>query len=239
MVVSNLRVNVTVPVLNEESKLESCIATLRSFLNQHCPYEREILIADNGSSDRTLEIAETLSGLYPEVQHIHLDERGRGRALKAAWVSSDADIVSYMDVDLSTDLGAFLPMIRALADGRYHIATGSRLRRGSRVIRSWNREIISRSYNVLVRVLFPGIRISDAQCGFKALTRKAVQELIPLIENNNWFFDTELLIRAKQHGYEIFEVPVSWKENPDSRVKIMRTAWEDLQGLARVRLIKR
>lgn len=239
MVVSNLRVNVTVPVLNEESKLESCIATLRSFLSQHCPYEWQILIADNGSSDRTLEIAKALTARYPEVDHIHLEERGRGRALKAAWVSNNADIVSYMDVDLSTDLGAFMPMIRALADNGYDVATGSRLRRGSQVKRSWKRELISRSYNLLIRILFPGTRFSDAQCGFKALTRKALQELIPSIDNNNWFFDTELLIRAKQRGYEIFEVPVTWRENPDSRVNIVKTAWEDLRGLLRVRLTKR
>ena len=197
------------------------------------------MVADNASKDRTLEIAKELADSYPgEVTYIHLDAKGRGRALKAAWQASDADVVSYMDVDLSTGLAHYMPMIEPLVRGEYHIATGSRLMPGSRVKRQIKREIVSRCYNLIVKIMFPARRFSDAQCGFKALSRKAVQDLIPYIVDNNWFFDSELLLRAEQNGYRVWEVPVEWIEDLDTRVKIVSTALEDLKGLWRVRTTK-
>ena len=165
---------------------------------------------------------------------MHLPEKGRGRALRKAWTESDADIVSYMDVDLSTDLGAFAPLIDSLIDSEYDMAIGSRLAPGARVERGFKREFISRTYNLMIRCLFRN-RFTDAQCGFKAITRRAVTNIVPLIEDQAWFFDTELLLLAERMGYRVFEVPVKWTDDPDSRVKIASTAWEDIKGLFRVR----
>jgi glycosyltransferase involved in cell wall biosynthesis len=233
------RVDVIIPVYNEEHDLGPSVTRLREFLLANCPYRWRIMVADNASKDRTLEIAKELAARYPgEVTYIHLDAKGRGRALKAAWQASDADVVSYMDVDLSTDLRHFMPMIDPLIRGEYHVATGSRLMPGSRVKRQLKREIISRCYNLIVKTMFPARRFYDAQCGFKAISRKAVIELIPYIVDNNWFFDSELLLRAEQCGYRVWEVPVEWIEDPDTRVKIVSTALEDLKGLWRVRTTK-
>jgi glycosyltransferase involved in cell wall biosynthesis len=233
------RVDVVIPVYNEEHDLGPSITRLREFLLANCPYHWRITVADNASRDRTLEIAQELAARYPgEVTYIHLDQKGRGRALKAAWRASDADVVSYMDVDLSTDLRHFMPMIDPLMRGEYHVATGSRLMSGSRVKRQLKREIISRCYNLIVKAMFPARSFYDAQCGFKAISHKAVQDLIPYIVDNAWFFDSELLLRAEQCGYRVWEIPVEWIEDPDTRVKIVSTALEDLKGLWRVRTTK-
>jgi glycosyltransferase involved in cell wall biosynthesis len=236
---ANKRVDVVIPVYNEERDLGPSVTRLREFLLANCPYKWRIMVADNASKDRTLEIARELAARYADdVTYIHLDQKGRGRALKAAWQKSDADVISYMDVDLSTNLRHFVPMIEPLVRGDYHIATGSRLMRGARVKRQLKREVVSRIYNLIVKVMFPSRRFSDAQCGFKAIDRKAVQDLIPYIVDNNWFFDSELLLRAEQNGYRVWEVPVEWIEDLDTRVKIVSTATEDLKGLWRVRTTK-
>ncbi len=229
-------VDVIIPVYNEERDLEPSITKLRAFLKQSCPYTWRIVVANNASTDRTLQIAQKLKTQHPgEVDYIHLDQKGRGRALKASWLASNADIVSYMDVDLSTNLSHFMPLIEPLAQGDYHIATGSRLMKGARVTRQPKREFISRAYNLIVKLMFPRRRFSDAQCGFKALSRKAVNDLIPHVVDTAWFFDSELLLRAEQNGYRVWEVPVEWIEDLDTRVKIFSTALEDLKGLWRVR----
>ncbi len=233
------RVDVVIPVYNEERDLGPSVTRLREFLLANCPYHWRIVVADNASKDRTLEIAGELAARYPgEVTYLHLDQKGRGRALKAAWQASDADVVSYMDVDLSTSLRHFMPLIEPLMRGEYHVATGSRLLHGARVERQLKREVISRIYNLIVKIMFPARRFADAQCGFKALDRQAVQHLIPYIVDNGWFFDSELLLRAEQNGYRVWEVPVEWIEDPDTRVKIVSTATEDLKGLWRVRTTK-
>ena len=227
-------VDVVIPVYNEEGVLERSISTLVAFLHARCPYHWRVVIADNASTDRTLEVAKRLSERISEVEVIHLADKGRGRALRRAWMESQADVVSYMDVDLSTNLEAFPLLIEALISGGYHLATGSRLMKGSATTRQWKREIISRCYNLLAKLMFFH-KVSDLQCGFKALTRRAVRELVPLIKDHSWFFDTELLLRAEQRGYRIYEIPVEWIEDLDTRVDILHTAWEDLKGLIRVR----
>ncbi len=227
--------DVVIPVLNEEAAIQPSTERLREFLLESVPHRCRVVIVDNGSTDKTKELGEMLAARYDDVSYLRLEERGRGRALRAAWLGSDADIVSYMDVDLSTNLRAFPSLIAPLADGTFDVAIGSRLKKGAAVTRQWKREVISRCYNLLVRVLFPHKRFSDAQCGFKALSRKAVDELVPSVEDRSWFFDTELLIRADQLGYAIFEVPVDWVEDLDSRVNILKTAWDDIKGLIRVR----
>jgi glycosyltransferase involved in cell wall biosynthesis len=231
--------DVVIPVYNEERDLAPNITKLRDFLVQSCPYRWRVVIANNASTDRTLEIAQALAEQYlGEVTYIHLEEKGRGRALKRAWLASTADVVCYMDVDLSTNLRHLMPLVEPIFAGRYHIAIGSRLMPGARVTRQLKREVISRAYNLIIKLMFPRRRFSDAQCGFKALSRQAVQDLVPYIQDNHWFFDSELLLRAEQCGYKIWEVPVEWIEDLDSRVKIIPTAIEDLKGLWRVRTTK-
>ena len=158
-----------------------------------------------------------------------------GRALRRAWLESDADVVSYMDVDLSTELEAFPALVDAIVVDGCHVATGSRLSKGSQTTRSPKREVVSRAYNLIIRAMH-WTSLADTQCGFKALSREAAQLLVPLVVNNHWFFDTELLLIAKKRGFRIREVPVTWREDPDTRVKVVKTALEDLRGLARLRL---
>ena len=227
-------VDVVIPVYNEEAALVHSITVLRNVLTAHLPYNWRIVIADNGSTDGTLSVATNLSQQYPSVSCLHLEKKGRGRALRKAWLESSADIVSYMDVDLSTRLDAFPLLIGAINDG-YDIAIGSRLIADSLVInRTVKRELTSRSYNLLIRAMFfPSFH--DAQCGFKAVKHHIAQELIPVIQDQAWFFDTELLLLAERKGYRIKEIPVEWTDDPDTRVRIARTAWEDVKGLFRLR----
>lgn len=234
-IVDDLRVDIVIPVLNEQAQLEGSITALRDWLTERSSHRWRIVIADNASTDGTQAIGRTLAERHDDVSYQRLEERGRGRALRHAWLSSDADIVSYMDVDLSTNLESFEPLVSSLTRGGYDVAIGSRLKRGANVSRQWKREIISRVYNLLIRAFFPRRRFSDAQCGFKALTRRAADEVVPLVRDEAWFFDSELLIRAEQRGFRVYEVPVKWIEDLDSRVRIARTAWEDIKGLVRVR----
>lgn len=228
-------VDIVIPVLNEEHSLPRCVETLAAFVSEHPDYRWAITVADNGSTDRTLEIARELSVKYPLVRSIHLDQRGRGRALKRAWGESDADVRCYMDVDLSTDIWKIPDLVKAVADEGYDVAIGSRLMRGSEVVgRTLKREITSRGYNLLIRLMFwPSFH--DAQCGFKAVSRRAAENLLPLVKDNAWFLDTELLLLAEAAGYRIKEIPVRWEDDPDTRVKVISTAWEDVKGLLRLR----
>ena len=226
-------IDVVIPVYNEEHVLSQSVNTLRQFLQKNLPNQCTVVIADNASTDKTWDIAQALSREYTDVTATHLDEKGRGRALRKAWLETTADIVSYMDVDLSTELDAFPKLIQSIEDG-YSIAIGSRLLRGSSVKRSFKRELTSRSYNFIIKAMFRS-KFADAQCGFKAMSSKAAKELVPLIKDHEWFFDTELLIIAEQKGYRISEIPVSWVEDPDTRVAIFKTALDDLKGLVRLR----
>ncbi|OPG03402.1 bifunctional glycosyltransferase family 2/GtrA family protein [Microbispora sp. GKU 823] len=226
-------VEVVVPVYNEERVLAASVGRLHAYLSGDFPYGFRVTIADNASTDGTWTIAQRLARELPGVRAVHLDQKGRGRALRRVWESSDADVVGYMDVDLSTDLDAFLPLIAPLMTGHSDLAIGTRLSPWSNVVRGPKREIISRSYNLLLRSLM-GARFSDAQCGFKAARTEVVQALLPAVQDEAWFFDTELLLLAEQHGLRIHEVPVDWVDDPDSRVDIVRTAVDDLRGMWRV-----
>jgi glycosyltransferase involved in cell wall biosynthesis len=226
-------VDVVVPVYNEERILTASIRSLHRFLAD-LPFAARIVIADNASTDATLSIARVLSVELPDVAVMHLEERGRGRALRAAWSTSDADVVCYMDVDLSTDLNALEALVAPLLAGHSDVAVGSRLLFGSHVRRQIKREVLSRGYNRLLRTVL-GACFSDAQCGFKALRADALG-LLDDVRDDGWFFDTELLVLAQRRGLRIHEVPVNWIEDPDSRVRIVRTAVADLRGVARLAL---
>jgi glycosyltransferase involved in cell wall biosynthesis len=227
------RIDVVVPVYNEDATLEDSIHRLHEFLSDELPYAWRIVIADNASTDATLAVARGLAFELDHTTVLHLDRKGRGRALRAAWTASDADVLCYMDVDLSTDLRALLPLISALVSGHSEVAIGSRLAPGSRVVRGPKRELISRAYNRLLR---HGLRarFSDAQCGFKAIRADAARRLLPEIGDEGWFFDTELLVVAQRRGMRIHEVAVDWIDDPDSRVDIVATALTDLRGVARL-----
>ncbi|MFC9682505.1 glycosyltransferase [Streptomyces sp. NPDC056948] len=225
--------DVVVPVYNEENDLEPCVRRLHAHLGETFPYSFRITIADNASTDRTPGIAARLAAELPGTDWIRLAEKGRGRALHVAWSRSRAPVLAYLDVDLSTDLAALLPLVAPLISGHSDIAIGTRLARGARVVRGTKRELISRCYNGLLRSTL-AVGFSDAQCGFKAVRRDVAERLLPLVEDRGWFFDTELLVIAERAGLRIHEVPVDWVDDPDSRVRIVSTALADLRGMARL-----
>jgi putative flippase GtrA len=226
-------VEIVIPVFNEEGTLETSVRALRRYLDLTFPFATLITVADNASTDGTASIGARLARSLEGVAFVHLDQKGRGRALRAVWSTSTADVVAYMDVDLSTGLEALLPLVAPLVSGHSDVAIGTRLAPGSRVVRGPKREVISRIYNLLLRTMLGG-GFSDAQCGFKALRRDAAALLLPLVQDNEWFFDTELLVLAERNGLRIHEVPVDWVDDPDSRVHIVATALDDLKGVARL-----
>src|ERR1700738_3774103 len=225
--------DIVIPVYNEEVDLPSCVHRLHAFLASEVPYRSRITIADNASTDETLAVAHRLADELPDVAVIHLDAKGRGGALHAAWSTSDATVVAYMDVALSPPLSALMPLVAPLISGHSDVAIGSRLAPSSRVVRGPKREFVSRSYNLLLRGVL-GARFSDAQCGFKAVRTDVARQLLPLVVDTGWFFDTELLVIAERAGLRIHEVPVDWVDDPDSRVDIITTAINDLKGCWRV-----
>ncbi|NUR08488.1 MAG: glycosyltransferase [Nocardioidaceae bacterium] len=224
--------DVVVPVHNEEVDLAGCVDRLHAHL-RGLPYPFRITVADNASTDGTALVEHRLSHEYDEVSVVYLPQKGRGRALKHVWTRSPAAVLVYMDVDLSTDLNALLPLVAPLLSGHSDLAIGTRLGRGSRTLRGPKREVISRGYNLLLRGMLRA-GFSDAQCGFKAIRADVARELLPMVEDTSWFFDTELLVLAERAGLRIHEVPVDWVDDPDSRVDILRTARDDLRGIARL-----
>ena len=226
-------VEVVVPVYNESAQLAARVTELRSFLDESFPFRALVTIVDNASTDDTMRVAGTLAETVPGVAAMHVPRKGRGYALRAAWSTSSAPVVAYMDVDLSTSLPALLPLVAPLLSGHRDVAIGSRLAPGAHVVRGPKRELISRAYNLLLKTTLRG-HFSDAQCGFKAMRRDAAQKLLPLVEDDEWFFDTELLVTAERLGLRIGEVPVDWVDDPDSRVHIVSTALDDLRGVRRL-----
>ncbi|MGH3583038.1 MAG: glycosyltransferase [Mycobacterium sp.] len=225
--------DIVIPVYNEEHDLPGCVSRLHHYLAEQVPYATRITVADNASTDSTLAVAHRLATELPGVEVLHLDRKGRGGALYTAWMASPATVVAYMDVDLSTDLSALMPLVAPLISGHSDVAIGSRLAASARVIRGPKREFISRSYNFILRGAL-GAQFSDAQCGFKAVRADVARQLLPLVADTGWFFDTELLVIAERAGLRIHEVPVDWIDDPDSRVDIVATAIEDLKGCWRV-----
>lgn len=229
-----MKLNVTIPVFNEERRLERGIRRLAPFLAERMACDYELVIADNASTDGTADLARRLAEEFPRLRVVRLEAKGRGEALRHVWSTSDADVCSYMDVDLSSDLACFPELVRAVVSGEADLAVGSRLLQKTGTQRSWQREVLSRCYNRLLRAVF-AVQFSDAQCGFKAISRRAAQTLLPLVESNRWFFDTELLVLAERAGFRIHDLPVRWREDRDSTVKVLGTVAEDLRGIARLR----
>jgi glycosyltransferase involved in cell wall biosynthesis len=228
-------VTLVIPCYNEEHVLAGSVHKLKEWCAANLPYTWRVVVADNASTDRTLEVAQQLAAEDPDgVGVVHLDQKGRGRALKKTWLESSSDAMCYMDVDLSTDLAMITPLLAGVCDEGYDIAYGSRLGKGADIERSLKREINSRGYVLLFKLLFRA-KFSDAQCGFKAITREAAQALLPLVRDGEWFFDTELLILAQQRGYKLKEVPVRWVEDPDTRVKFPDDIIKMVSNLVKLR----
>jgi putative flippase GtrA len=226
-------VDIVIPVHNEQADLGRSVRRLRAYLRHRFPFSARITIADNASADGTWAIAQALERHFSNVRAVHLPQQGRGGALASAWLESDALVVAYMDVDLSTDLDALLPLVAPLISGHSDVSIGSRFAPGALVVRGPRRELISRCYNLLLHLTLR-VKFRDAQCGFKAMRADAARRLLPRVENRRWFFDTELLVLAERAGLRIHEVAVDWTEDPDSRVAILATAAEDLGGILRV-----
>lgn len=230
-------VSITIPVFNEEKVLAQSIGTLINFLGSNSEFQFEIVIANNGSTDGTLRIAKELSHNRSIIHVIDLPKSGRGRALKQAWLGTAAKILVYMDVDLATDLAAFWPMVRALAEGQCDLATGSRRIKGSIVERSAKRKVLSAAFHTLLKLLFT-TDLTDTQCGFKGITKKAAIELLPHVHDTDWLFDTELLLLAKKKGFRVLEMPVLWRAGTESRVEIGRSIIKSFWGLLCLRCRK-
>ncbi|MEX2246973.1 MAG: dolichyl-phosphate beta-glucosyltransferase [Dehalococcoidia bacterium] len=229
-------VDLIIPVYNEERVLAESVEKLRAWAAEGLPWRWRVVVADNASTDATLEVAQRLAADHADdVAVIHLDRKGRGRALKRAWLESPADAMCYMDVDLSTDLEHVRPLLASVVDEGCDVAYGSRLARSADIERSFRREVNSRGYNLVIKALF-WTKFSDAQCGFKAITRDAARELLPHVRDREWFFDTELLILAEKAGYRLKEIPVRWVEDPDSRVRFPQDIWKMGSRLVRLRL---
>ncbi len=227
-------VEIVIPVYNEERALRPNVELLLGYLRDEFPFACGVVIADNASTDGTQAIACELEAEHREVTALRIDRKGRGLALRTAWLGSGADVVSYMDVDLSTNLTSFLPLVAPIMSGHSELAIGTRLGHGAHIRRRVKREILSRGYNTLIHVGFRA-GFSDAQCGFKAIRADVARRLVPLVADDGWFFDTELLLLAERNGLRVHEVPVDWIEDLDSRVDLAPTIAADLQGLWRVR----
>lgn len=226
-------VDLVVPVYNEEATLTSSVETLLA-ADTGPVIEVTIIIADNASTDSTPRTAAALAAAHPNVEFVRLEQKGRGRALSRVWQASTADIVAYTDVDLATDIRVLEPMVEVIRSGLADVAIASRLQPGLEVERGVRREIISRCYNRLLKLSL-GVGFSDAQCGFKAMSAQAARELLPVVEDTEWFFDTELLARAEWAGYRIHEFGTDWIDDPDSSVDVLATAWKDIRGIVRLR----
>lgn len=234
---AKVKVDIAIPVYNEDRVLEHSVNKLRKFITgeQFKNYQINLIVVNNASTDNTEKIGKKLADRYKNIKYIFLPEKGRGRALRECWEKSKAEIVAYMDVDLSAELEALENLLKAITKDKYDISIGSRLKKGSRVEgRTLMREVMSRGYNFLISLLF-NVGFEDAQCGFKAISRKSFVKLEPLIQNQNWFFDSEMLIIANQMGMKIKEIPLSWKDDPTSTVKVATTAYEDMAGLWRLK----
>lgn len=230
----NIIIDVALPVYNEEKELKTNTLKLYKFLKKTYGKDNFIItIADNASTDSSFQIAQKLQEEYSEIKIVHLERKGRGRAIKKVWLLSPARVLAYMDLDLSTSLDDFPFLVSSIIENNYDIAVGSRLLPGARIYkRPMLREVLSRGLNILIKIIFL-VRFSDAQCGFKAISSKR-KNILNYVKDDEWFFDSELLIIAEKSGLRIFEKPVIWIDNPGSTVRVLGTVTGDLLGLLRI-----
>jgi glycosyltransferase involved in cell wall biosynthesis len=233
------KIEITIPILNEEFRLEQGVTEAVEFLENSGIDNYSIVLADNGSTDNTEQIAQSLTKRFPTVKAIKVSKRGVGLALKQSWGSSEADFIGYMDVDLATDLNHILEAYRILQGEEVDVVNGSRLLPNSQVKnRSIIRGITSHGFNYLLKALLK-VNISDGMCGFKFLKKTSYDKILKSgLENNEWFFCTELLVKAEWMGMNIHEIPVKWEDDSDSRVELFKTITKYLKEIKRLKLQK-
>ena len=241
MQMARTTLEITIPILNEEAILEEKLIVLTKFLKEDLLFEgliSRVVVADNGSTDQSGQIMARLCKEYPDLSYLRVDRIGVGLALKSSWLSSNADIVGYMDVDLATSLHHIKEVLDAIIKEDYDFVYGSRLHRDSMVIgRSLKREITSRAFNWILRKYLQ-ITFSDGMCGFKFMKRKLAIELIHRgAKNDGWFFSTELLYLAERLGYKLYELPVEWHDSGDSKVDILKLSMKYLRAMHRIRKV--
>ncbi|WP_226012369.1 flippase-like domain-containing protein [Halomicrobium salinisoli] len=220
---TDVEVSVVLPAYNEEETLEETVEVTLSTLASFLPDGRfEVIVAEDGCEDRTPEIADRLAGEDERVRHVHSDERlGRGGALEYAFRRAEGSTLVYFDTDLATDMRHLEELVESIRSGEYDVATGSRWLPENPADRPPRRAVSSRGYNVLVR-LFLRSDLKDHQCGFKAFDRDALFDLLDGVEDEHWFWDTEVLVRAQREGYRVREFPVDWTPKGDSKVDLVR-----------------
>ena len=221
--VSPVEVSVVLPAYNEADTLEATVtATLEALDGFLPPGSYEVIVAEDGCEDATPEIADRLAAAHPAVRHVHSDERlGRGGALEYAFARAEGDTLVYFDTDLATDLAHLEELVESVRSGEYDVATGSRWMPDNRADRPPKRAVSSLGYNTLVR-LFLRSDLQDHQCGFKAFSRAAFEELSAEVEDEHWFWDTEMLVRAQRAGLRVTEFPVDWEPKGDTKVDLVR-----------------
>lgn len=213
--------SLVLPAYNEEANLDKCttltLEALNRFLNKK---DYEIIIVEDGSTDKTPEVAKKLAGKFDRVRYLHSDERlGKGRSLTMAFREGKGRILAFVDVDLATDLGHLPELIKAVDEEGYDISIGSRLLPNSKVNRGIRRTITSKVFNKLVRLLL-GSNLRDHQCGFKAFRRDTFENLASEVKSDHLFWDSEFLVKAQNHGYRVKEIPVRWKDRGESKVSL-------------------
>lgn len=224
---------IAIPCYNEEKIIKKNILILLEFCDQNLKQDFTIIIADNNSNDQTKQI---IKGLENEkIKYIFIPRKGKGLAIETAWQSQDSDIYVFMDADLAADLNALPELIRQIKQG-YDICIGSRFHKLSKVKRGIIRKIFSHGYSFLFKIILNS-KINDAPCGFKAINRKARQNILPQVRNKEWFFDSELLILAEKQNYKIKEIPIKWEEpkHRKSRAGITSIIREYLKMLLKTR----
>ncbi len=228
---------IVIPTYNEERIIKQNIDQLFDFCENNLQkYKWRIIVADNGSTDRTIKIVKEQKQKYSNLEYFHLSQLGKGLAIKKAWQDYIADVNIFMDADLATELKFTPTLIKGIAEEKYDLIIGSRYHKQSKCKRPLMRSVCSKSYNFILKMLF-NIKLTDTHCGFKALSKPAVQKIIPKIKNNGLFFDTELLILARHYNLNIKEIPVNWTEEKGrkTKVKILRTALDYLKEIVKLK----
>ena len=233
--VINEKVLIIIPTHNDEKIISKNIAYIDSYIKKNFTELKnyKIAVIENGSCDNTKIICKRLSKKYSNISFSYLIKKGRGGALRYAMKKNKADIYCYMDSDLSTNLSCFKNLIENMQS--YDILIGTRYHPSSKIKRGFRRLFLSKIYNKLVQLFFK-VRFSDFQCGFKAFNKKVIKNLLPQIQDNSWFFDTEFLIIAYKNNYKIYELPIIWKESSNSSVKIFRDSIYHLIKLFELRI---
>lgn len=235
-----MKLLITIPAYNEEAIIESSLLKLAAYAQKFlADYDYQIIVADNKSTDKTAEKVKQLLVKINRLDYLFIEQKGKGLAIRTTWQKylADFDYFVFMDADLATDLKALLPLVSALASENYDLAIGSRNLKKSKIQRSLLRRFFSFGYGVLAKLIL-GTKISDSTCGFKAVSQKVVQAIMPLVKNQTWFFDSELVFLAEKKGFKIKEIPVNWaepsKENK-SKVNVFKVSGQYLKELLRLR----